>query len=155
MVDASELESLIELRSLAAWLRRHGRHVRQLKCCFPSEGEGIDVATAVTSCLVAVGATGQLRELAVFGNIRSTEWLPAMRSLERLKLSDTEGEPLHLSPTISMLTALGSLELDGLPIRLDAAARLPPSITRLRLCDDGTSMPLQASGVAAQRVWSV
>lgn len=148
-VDASKIESLTALRSLAAWLLRHGPHVRHFSCRFPGEDEGIELATAVTSCLVAAGAPRQLHELAVVGNIRSTEWLPAMQSLERLRLLDTEAEPLQVSPTVSMLTALCSLELEGRPILLDAAARLPPSITRLRLCDSGGSMPLQASRVAA------
>ena len=125
------------LWSLAAWLARHGRHVRKL--CLKDE-EDLDedcgsMVSAVATCLATVGAAGQLVELeVVMCRPVHTEWLAAARSLQRLSL---HGFPLHISPAIAGLTALQSLQLKG-ELQFAASARLPASVTRLVLSNDCT-----------------
>ena len=118
------------LLSLAAWLARHGRHVRKLSLvdCAAFGAVGSSMATALATCLAAVCSAGQLVELEA-GMCRTfhTEWLAVARSLQRLSL---DGCPLHISPAIAGLTALQSLQLNG-ELQFAAGARLPASISRL------------------------
>ena len=156
-VDVGTLMGPPALRSLMAWLLRHGAHVRQLQfyAAPAMEVERSSAAATFMGCLVAAGAAGSLEELKTGGDMPSTEWLAAMRSLRRLLIvgSYAGGRPLPISPGISGLTALESLKLDSAvqPISFDAGARLPASITRLSLSDPGHQMPDQASGGAAKR----
>ncbi len=150
-VDAGQLDGLWALRSLAAWLVRHGRHVRRLSlACYAEEHLPADCAAALASCLVAAGAAGKLEQMKVSGRVGSTEWVAALPSLQHLSVRDTAGEQLRVSPALSGLTALRSLALGGYPVSLAARARLPAGITWLDLLGDGsTEMPPQASGAAA------
>lgn len=129
------------LHSLTAWLARHGRHAQQLSFTADrdEENEGVVIvdesgmAEAVASCLAAAGTAGQLSELSVrlYGQPLHTEWLSAMRSLRRLTLGGDN--TLHISPAISGLTALQSLQINADALRFGAGSRLPAAITRLQL----------------------
>lgn len=128
-------------------------------CCFPSlpplsfwgdaddEGDAAAVASAVSSCLSMIGSGGQLTDLAVeVSPVCHSDWLLAMRPLQRLSLSCGGGD-IHVSPSIAQLTALQSLSLDG-TVDLGATTRLPTSLTRVVLKNDGTEeMPPQVVGV--------
>ena len=52
---------------------------------------------------------------------------------------------LHISASVSMLTALENLSRSGCPITFAEGSSLPPSITRLDLADSGHDVPPQAS----------
>ncbi len=138
------------LRFLAAWLVRHGRHVRTLRLwddhSFPEDEASAITASAMATCLMAACGTGQLVELEVGMNLAAhTEWLAAARWLRHLRLFAV---PLHVSPAIAGLTALQSLELWG-ELEVEAGVQLPPSVTRLAVeGDDGDEMPPQVSVVA-------
>ena len=141
------VDSLPALLSFMAWLVRHGRHVLRLDFTArpaPPLDEGCWTA-AVVSCLAASGTAGQLAELQ-FSYLLPlplhTEWLAIMRSLRCLCL---DGDAIHISPAISGLTALQSLELSSMEIiNLTAGARLPTSMTRLCVTTDGAEqMPEQ------------
>lgn len=133
---AVELNSLPGVRSLTAWLARHGQHLRCLDFGIYPSGMSAQEAeaniTAIATCLMQAGAAGQLAELTVHGVVPSTEWLAAgaLRSLRKLRLLDSG--KLRLSPVISTLTGLGSLTLEGEPLSW-SALRLPTSVTRLKL----------------------
>ncbi len=148
-MDVGELPNLPAVRSLAAFLARHGRHLQRLiVCCEDGTGEGEAIAAgAVTACLMTAGAGGQMAELTAIGCIRSSDWLAAMPSLRRLHLEARPLETdLHVSPEISSLTALSSLALEGDSI-IPAGTRLPASLECVTLqwdCSD--SFPEQASG---------
>lgn len=145
-VDLPLLDSSSALESLAAWLARHGQHVRSLRYrCGPAHerfAQGLVSGTA--TCLTAAGAAGQLQDLCVYAALDElhTGWLCTMRSLTRLQLSAT---PLSISPAIRGLTALQSLTLVG-EVDFKAGARLPTAITRLSVeCDEsGEDLPAQA-----------
>ncbi len=142
-------ENLAPLQSLAAWLARHGQHVRTLALWdataddLAANAVNASVASAVTTCLTAAFAPGRLEVLeADMKLLAHTDWLAPARSLRDLTLT---GRPLHVSPAIAGLTALQSLELRG---RLQYAAgfQFPTSLTRLSLAqDDLHEMPPQVS----------
>jgi hypothetical protein len=90
-VDVGVLDSLALLRSLTAWLARHGLHVRRLECNFDPVLSDSDAAVAIASCLATAGAAGQLEQLNLYSSFGSMEWLAAVRSLRRLKLVSHEG----------------------------------------------------------------
>ncbi len=145
-VFVEEITSLPALRSLTAWLARHGQHARQLTCQ-DFECDHPAWPAAVAACLTAASAAGQLEELAFEADIRSTEWLAALPLLQYCSVRSNAGAELLVSPAISGLTALRSLELFGCPIVLDPDTRLPTTITKLDLIDSNESMPPQASVV--------
>ena len=139
--------SLPALHSVTAWLERHGPHVRRFHLsALPARGDDAGgFAAALTACLEAAGAAGQLTELELFSEEVRTEWLAAMPSLRRLYLV---GDALHISSAIGGLTALQSLDLAGDDNEMTwaAAGRLPTTITRLFVQADGAEqMPYQAS----------
>ncbi|PRW21009.1 small GTP-binding [Chlorella sorokiniana] len=134
---------LPKLHSLTAWLTRHGSHVRRLTGYVASDDDP-DWNAAAASCLAAVGTAGQLDELNLEGILDSTEWLAAMRSLQRCRLVNDENGELRVSAALGGLTALESLDLQGEPIKL-LPARLPASITYLHLCDSSDNMPQQVA----------
>ncbi len=141
------LNDVAVLRSLAAWLARHGRHVRKLSILFDADFREVreSKASAFATCLATAVATGQLVELkAGMYTTVHTEWLAAARSVQRLTL---QGFPLHIAPAISRLLALQSLQLKGEP-QFAAGAQLPASISRLVLtndCIEGINMAPEVS----------
>ncbi|PRW20977.1 2-isopropylmalate synthase homocitrate synthase family [Chlorella sorokiniana] len=148
-VDTGKMTSLAALRSLALWLARHAPHVRQLDLCPDSlleEDEGSAAEAALTACLAAAGAGGQLTHLGLEGWIPNLEWLAAMRSLRSLWL-DSAGE-LRVSAPVGALSSLETLSLQGYYLDFEAGARLPASVTWLRLIvtdPAGKEMPRQVS----------
>lgn len=126
------------LGSFAAWLERHGRHVRRL--AIPSLERSVlehDDAEAVARdyerCLRAAGAAGQLEELVFCeetGLLDGVDWPSAVTSLRRLHL---DSGLLCIPPSLPTLTALRSLELRGglvQPLQ-GHDGRLPSGLTRL------------------------
>ena len=144
------LANLPALRSFAAFLARHGQQLQRLAInCEDGTAEGeVAAAAAVTACLMAVGAGGQLAELSARGCIRSTDWLAAMPSLRQLQLEAQPHSPhLLVSPAVSALTSLSVLRLSG-DLRLQAITHLPPSLEWLAVELDGSAgLPDQASGM--------
>ena len=73
---------------------RHAAHVQQLELELrlhdgAPEAERHEVAALITGCVSACGASGQLRELKLssgYAPLLPLSWLPALRSLRRLKL---------------------------------------------------------------------
>ena len=96
-VDAGQLEGLWALRSLAAWLVRHGRHVRRLSLACYAEHLLADCAAALASCLVAADAAGKLEQVKVSGRVGSTEWVAALRSLQHLQRAGYRRRTLDFS----------------------------------------------------------
>lgn len=143
-VDLGSISPSLEvLHSLTAWLGQHGRHMRTVSIAL---SDGNYEPTAVASCLAAAGTAGQqLQQLSVDGCNWGTEWLATMRSLRSCKLEASYNRALHISASVSMLTALENLSLSGCPITFAEGSSLPPSITRLDLADGGHDVPLQAS----------
>ena len=143
-VDVGVVEGLQAMRSLTAWLARYSQHVRQL--CIIAVGEELkdsDGVTAIASCVATAGAAGQLEQLELEGSFGSTEWLAAVRSLRHLGIVDSDHGLLPVSPAISGLTVLNSLDLRG-ELQL-ADTRLPGCITRLVVGDLSDEMPQQVS----------
>ncbi len=126
------------LGSFAAWLERHGRHVRRLAIpnlehiCFGRD-DAEAVARDYERCLRAAGAAGQLEEL-VFneetGLLDGVDWPSAVPSLRRLHL---DSGLLCIPPSLPTLTALCSLELGGGVVQplQGHDGRLPSGLTRL------------------------
>lgn len=148
--DAGHVQGAVAVRSLEAWLARHGGHVRRLQLTASplsrqDAAEVIATQTALAKCLEAAAAAGQLVRLSAGSCVTSTAWLGGMPSLQQLELfGETWVSPLHLSPAISGLTALRSLSLDGHIVTKDGL-QLPASITWLRLSDYRSQhMPGQA-----------
>lgn len=157
-VDAGEVKGVAAVQSLAAWLLRHGGHVRQVQLSATPRDRGNSaelsaVEAALDSCLEAAAAAGQLVRLAAGSMVTSTGWLGGLPSLRELDLvSYAWSSPLCLTAAISVLTALGSLRLDG-HVMVEGGLRLPPSITQLSLSDRRSPrMPEQASRVPARAV---
>ncbi len=145
-----DLQNVPAVRSFTGFLAQHGRHLQRLTVrCADSTGEGeLAAVAAAAACLTIAGVGGQLMELSASGCIRSSDWLAAMRSLRRLCLdSQPYGEPLHISPVISALTALSALTLEG-DIIMPAGTRLPAGIESVTLQFDSLdAFPHQASGL--------
>lgn len=142
------------MKSLVAWLLRHGQHTRSLRLETDVAHDVFDdgMGVAVVACLSVAGARGQLEELSLrITPDLHTDWLLAVRSITRLCLS---GYVLQLSAEpLAGLTALQSLELCGECV-FDEDARLPTSITRLAVERDATDdMPPQASMACMGFLW--
>ncbi|PRW32686.1 LRR receptor-like kinase family [Chlorella sorokiniana] len=75
-------------------------------------------------------------------------WCAALRQLTSLDLSTGFVGTLRLSSNLSGLTALKRLLLEGERVVVDAAARLPPNVERLRLGDSrSVALPTQLSAL--------
>ena len=129
------MRSVPDAQSLTAWLARHGQHLQRLQIACSSYNPAN--MAAVAACLETAGTAGQLVELSTGIGICSTEWLAAMPSLRRLKLSapvwSYDWGFLQISPAINGLTALEHLDLEHSAFELEAGVRLPASITRVKL----------------------
>lgn len=101
------------------------------------------MSAAFEGCLTAAAAACPLEQLSVSGPVVGLPWLPAMRSLRRLRVM-TWDRVLPIPSAISALTALDSLDIIGHPIQFSPGASLPPSVTRLEICDRGTQLAQQA-----------
>lgn len=149
-MDVGELPHLPAVRSLTAFLARHGQHLQRLTLsCQDDTGEGTAAAAAAAAtCLSIAGAGGQLTDLDASGCICSSDWLAVMPLLRRLALQTwLAGSDLHVSQAIGALTALSVLELGG-DLNIPASTCLPRSLERLTLQSDSSdAFPHQASGM--------
>ena len=99
----SSCYGLQKLRSLAAWLSRHGQHVRTLRLRGrAAAGDDKDsVAVALATCVAIAGAAGQLEQLQVSSlEPLHTEWLTALRSVRHLGLATA----VAVKPLLKFLT---------------------------------------------------
>ena len=144
---ALALSGLPRLRSFCEWvLLRASQHVTHLDLTLgrllgdeAGEPTGL-LAAAVAAC----GAGGSLAELRLKFSSESydqtfecTTWIAALRSLRRLTIA-VEGD-LNVMVSLQPLTALQLLTLDGYILHLPPEARLPPSLTQLRLAGQNIS----------------
>lgn len=95
---------------------------------------------------------GSLERLSLSAQSESglcvTSWAAALRRLVRLSLW-ADRCTLRLCSSLSGLTALTALGLDGAAVKIDASAQLPPNVEILRLTDrQGEVLPPQV------RAWS-
>ena len=137
------------LPSLAAWLRRHGQHVRRLAIgvfpdylneAWPESQQAVLATAQLSECLGACGSTArQLERLHVFISTPVVVgWAPLLPpSLRELGL---HGERLvRVASSLGSLTQLTKLLLwsrpisDGSSVLFDSHASLPPSIRTLAL----------------------
>ena len=146
---------LPRLRSFCEWmLKRASQHVQHLNLTAATdhkkaaEESGVLLAAALAAC----GASGSLRELQLELNMKQqpffcTSWLAALHSLRHLTISIT-GE-VAVTASLAPLSALEELTLEGSSLQLSPTARLPASLTRLRLVGamDSETLPSQ--------VWSL
>ena len=136
------------IASLAAWMLRHGQHVRSLRVI----SSMLDVSSAeaqahLTSCLAACAGPGsQLEVLRVsVAPLVVAAWAPALRTLRQLQLGGPSGE-LFISSSLHGLTQLTRLVLVGSPVSFAEGARLPASIEELRFVDHSSDqVPEQVS----------
>ena len=149
-VVASSTRALPTAHALLPWLVRHAAHVQLLDLTLAplggaTEAKRSELAGLITGCAVAVAGRLQMFVLHQ-GTPADLAWLPAMRSLRRLIVgSDCE---LRVVADVSGLPALENLSLRGRPLRFEAPARLPTSLTRLEVADrrQDTEMPQQVHG---------
>lgn len=163
-VSCSGEGTLAKARSLLAWLTQHGKHVRSLdlNLTVTDDIKGNPIAEAelgalATCCLAAFsGPASQLQRLEVGEGVRlpTTAWLPAMQQLEYANIGSVDNR-LELVGSLRASAALQELRLYGHPVQL-AAAHLPTALTRLELCDVGTSeMPQQIALLTSLRSLSL
>lgn len=141
-----------QLQSLAAWLARHGQHVRRIRLsCSPKRQFAEPCAWELASCLSACAAVaaGSLQQLMVDFNATGvplcvTSWCAPLRQLSSLWLSGSVYTDLRISSSLAGLTAVTDLSLKGSAVSIDAAAQLPPNVEQLKLCDyKSTALPRQ------------
>lgn len=152
-VDVGEVKEVAALHSLSAWLARRGRHMQRLLLSaqphsLPAGPDSFEAA--LTGCLhAAASSAARLVRLTAGRMVTSTGWLAGLPSLQQLELQGSVwSTPLHLSPAISGLAALGSLHLDGMII-IDHGLRLPTTITQLHLASHHSlDMPAQVRAAA-------
>ncbi len=137
--------SLADMASFVPWLTRHGQHVRQLKFV-PNPrpwplADDEQICAALHSCLLALGAAGQLQELVLWCWFGDTDWLESILSLRRLQLY-TRGLGPPLSPALGGLTHLEELTL-SVEDQFEPDMRLPPSITCLEWIATSKPVPQQ------------
>lgn len=139
------------LESLAAWLRRHGRHVRSfIMDCHPgSHADRGPCARELAHCLAALASAGGLQQLELcphFGDIPlcALEWCAALRQLQSLELASSH---VRISSDLAGLTAVTRMALSGCVVTVDAAARLPPNVERFSLQESeyNNGLPRQVS----------
>lgn len=125
-------------------------HTQQLglKVANPSGASEEQAGEVLAALAAACAAAPSLRQLRFDPEAMPLQLGPAWaialpRMLRRLRLDVVVGE-LTIAADMRPLTALQALWLDGQPLRLAPDARLPPSITALRLGgDEGAALPAQ------------
>ncbi|KAI7836518.1 hypothetical protein COHA_009619 [Chlorella ohadii] len=141
--------SLVQLQSLAAWLLRHGRHVRCLElACDPAEDVFAACHWELGACLGVLAAAGSMQQLKLAVRVDSvdiselhiTSWCTALRQLRELELRSIIGR-LLISSSLAGLSAVTWLWLAGDPIELGPAVQLPPNVEELRLGNIGNEEP--------------
>ncbi|KAL4440016.1 hypothetical protein ABPG75_003017 [Micractinium tetrahymenae] len=170
---------LLQARSLAAWLRRHGGHVRSLQLLLrpwgsESQEDRHGIALAVLDCLAACtelqrlrieagggAASGSAPGVQLRGLLFAATWkLPGLRqhlqhaSLYGGRWDWSSPSDDALPKGIQRLSSLQSLQLDQMT--LPPGVRLPPSLTRLdlsRLYTPKRLPPELASLPALRRLW--
>lgn len=142
----------------ATWLPPRAAHIRQLSAtamatidglpATPSDADWASAAEATVGLLAACAGAGQLEALGLQLGFElgasASQWLPALRSLRRLKISSLRDAAFDAP--LASLAALEQLELGGWPMQLADGARLPASLTALSLEYVASElMPEQAS----------
>ncbi len=130
---------LPRLQSFAAWLLRHGRHVRSFDLsCYPPSSETEPFLWEALACLGALAAAGSLQQLKLTCYSRTAlgvaSWCAAQRQLEELHLANS-CNTLRISASLAGLSALTQLTLRGHGVVVDATVQLPPNVERLFLQD--------------------
>lgn len=121
------------LDSLAAWLLRHGQHVRKVEL----EHHEANADAAENGLMVQLGcclmacAAGTVEAFLLWSSqLLVASWAPSLRSVRKLRLDCLDGE-LVISSSLHGLTQLTNLSLGGSHVRFSNAARLPTSVERL------------------------
>lgn len=137
-----------KLRSLAAWLKRHGQHVRCLGLNFsPGATDTAICGRELEALLAAITAAGQVQQLELHlrftGGLRVASWGAQLRQLRSLHLT-IESSDLRVSSSLAGLTAVTQLTLEGRTVSMDAAVQLPPNAEQLKLsCSSNDELPHQ------------
>ncbi|KAL4447719.1 hypothetical protein ABPG75_004938 [Micractinium tetrahymenae] len=127
----------------AKWLAPRAAHVRLLSVAAlpgtplaePSDEDEGYAAQATVGLLAACAAAGQLTSLSLElgAPFWQGSWLPALRTLRRLRIEAHSLTPSIFEAPIPSLLALRELELGDWPLSLESSARLSASLTRLQL----------------------
>ena len=144
---------LPRLRSFREWvLACASQHLQRLNLniVMKSNEAAEESAALLAAALAACGASGSLRELQLEMNkshppLFYASWLAALRSLRRLSI--VIAGDLSVTASLVPLAALEVLGLDGSILTLPPSARLPASLTQLRLAG------VMRSGSLPSQVW--
>ena len=125
------------IASLAAFMLRHGPHVRSLSISAsgsaPERESSSAEGQAQLACCLAACAGGQLESLCVYVPcVVVAAWAPALRTLRQLYLGClSESGELFISSSLHGLTQLTRLVLESTRVNFVSGAHLPPSIEQL------------------------
>ncbi len=147
-----------DLPSFAAWLERHGQHVRRLSLSAGSSNHDGAMMRQMAECWpAAVAAMPQLRQLHLewmAGSLLEIGWLGQLAaSLRELGLYASGYEQgLELASSLGGLTQLTKLMLAaGWVLVLNEGVQLPPSLRTLALNGRGEDQPVTGQASAAWR----
>lgn len=149
--QAAELPTL---RSWAAFMLRHGRHVRRLTLRVyraDSAEAQLLLNTGLTACAAAEAQVLEDLSLAFWcsgGALLASEWAAALTGLQRLKL--IAADELRVTANLAGLCQLHTLRLLSARVILEPQVQLPTSLQAVRLGDSCSGeLPRQASGCDA------
>lgn len=114
------------LESLAAWLLRHGQHVRSLWLSTLMAAAEDEIGAQLTCCLMAcvAGAVELLDIQCSTQRLMVAAWAPCLRSVRQLQLHSLNGDVV-ISSSLHGLTQLTSLSLGGHQLRFAATHVCP------------------------------
>jgi hypothetical protein len=157
--EAYEEEDIVEaalekLQCFLSWLHMHGHSVRRLKIHLlfkiddviaMTADEMAELTSAVDSCITVCAASLErlVLELMSFTYTLGA-WADTAHRLQRLGISLSD---LTAKNSLEHLTSLQRLEVCAWELQLEAAVRLPISLTSLRIRNhDAEAMPSQVWG---------
>lgn len=149
-----------DLPSFAAWLQRHGQHMRRLSLSAGSLNQHRQMMRQMAECWpAAVAAMPQLRQLHLewgAGSLLGIGWLgqlaPSLRELALYANGYEQG--LELASSLGGLTQLTKLMLAAgwvLVLNDRERVQLPPSLRTLALNGRGEEWPVTAQASAVWR----